>query len=244
MHQRNPYRQPLDFALLSKNYPSLRSHLIGTHAGTVTIDFKNEASLRCLTEALLQLDFGLRLSLAEDRLCPPVPNRLNYILWLQDIIDASCLDQTEPVRGIDIGTGASTIYPLIGCALNPNWFFTGTDIDTTSLAFAHRNITQNSLQHRITLLQASSSSDDPILVPFALDPNAFDFTMCNPPFYSSVEDVAKSADMKVLQPHAVRLASLHPVHPFPSQLSSSSIPNDTSSDIYPFQRYAQVLRSR
>ena len=34
----------------------------------------------------------------------------------------------------------------------------------------------------------------------------YDFTMCNPPFYSSKEEVQRSAEAKQYQPNAVRLA--------------------------------------
>jgi 23S rRNA (adenine1618-N6)-methyltransferase len=61
-----------------------------------------------------------------------VPNRFNYVLWIQDLIDTSSStysDQYDPkqeVIGLDIGTGASCIYPLLGCAQRPNWTFIGT----------------------------------------------------------------------------------------------------------------------
>jgi 23S rRNA A1618 N6-methylase RlmF len=32
----------------------------------------------------------------------------------------------------------------------------------------------------------------------------FDFTMCNPPFYSSAEDISRSAEFKEFGPNAVR----------------------------------------
>ncbi|KIK64410.1 hypothetical protein GYMLUDRAFT_161381, partial [Collybiopsis luxurians FD-317 M1] len=56
---------------------------------------------RCLTEALLYRDFGLKIQLPSDRLCPP----------------------DNPLRGINIGTGGSTIYPLLGCAMEKSWNF-------------------------------------------------------------------------------------------------------------------------
>ena len=35
--------------------------------------------------------------------------------------------------------------------------------------------------------------------------SSFEFTMCNPPFYSSAEEVAKSASEKDSAPHAVSI---------------------------------------
>lgn len=44
-------------------------------------------------------------------------------------------------------------------------------------------------------------------VSFHLVFNSFDFTMCNPPFYSSAEEVERSADGKIAEPNAVRIIS-------------------------------------
>ncbi|KAG0694908.1 hypothetical protein DFH29DRAFT_761649, partial [Suillus ampliporus] len=43
----------------------------------------------------------------------------------------------------------------------------------------------------------------PILQPLLTSSMNFDFTMCNPPFYSSAEDVSRSAEFKELGPNAV-----------------------------------------
>jgi 23S rRNA A1618 N6-methylase RlmF len=61
-----------------------------------------------------------------------VPNRLNYLLWIQGLLDttsdnyADIYDPEREVLGLDIGTGASCIYPMLGCAQRPNWRFAGT----------------------------------------------------------------------------------------------------------------------
>ena len=74
------------------------------------------------------------------------------------------------------------------------------DIDKRSLASAEANVVCNGLQTRIHVVQAPSAS--PILFPLSEDFNHgvsrsdgshFDFTMCNPPFYSSRDEVEKSA---------------------------------------------------
>ncbi|KAM5539796.1 hypothetical protein V8D89_006609 [Ganoderma adspersum] len=204
MHTRNPYRSPPDFQLLAEAYPPLQKHIITTTKGA-TIDFKDEKSQRRLTEAILHQDFGLKLDLPPDRLCPPVPNRLNYILWLEDIVEACALsrhnDVATVVRGLDIGTGASAIYPLLGCSTHSNWVFSGTEIDDTSLEYAQKNVAANRLQDRVSVFPADPNG--PIFAPLAQSDVEYDFTMCNPPFYSSREDVAQSADAKEFGPNAI-----------------------------------------
>ncbi|ETW77709.1 hypothetical protein HETIRDRAFT_478853 [Heterobasidion irregulare TC 32-1] len=202
MHPRNPYRTPPDFVSLAESYSPLREHLIESAGGGVTINYKDEAAQRRLTEALMHRDFGLSLRIPEDRLCPPVPNRLNYVLWIQDILCATSDNSDDPVRGIDIGTGASAIYVLLACSLSPSWQLIGTDVDDISLRCALENVQRNGLSDRTHIMRASP--DGPTLVPLAMDSTkSFDFVMCNPPFYSSAADVARSADTKTLGPNAV-----------------------------------------
>ncbi|KAJ4475479.1 S-adenosyl-L-methionine dependent methyltransferase [Lentinula aciculospora] len=203
MHPRNIYRDGTDFVQLSIVYPPLSKYLIEPHK---TIDFGDQNAQRCLTEALLHRDFKLKIQLPLDRLCPPVPNRLNYILWLQDINLASrYIEEHGPytiVQGIDIGTGASAIYPLLACTLKKSWKFVVSEIDPISLESAQQNISINELDDRIHIVQCNATS--PVLLPLVLDEDKrFDFTMCNPPFYSSFEDVSQSAEAKQYGPNAV-----------------------------------------
>nr|GAT59286.1 S-adenosyl-L-methionine-dependent methyltransferase [Mycena chlorophos] len=200
MHPRNPYRTRPDFAQLAEAYPPLKPCLIEVRT-SFTLDFKNEVSQRRLTEALLHRDFGLTVQVPANRLCPPVPNRLNYILWIEDIVNALGL-QAEPVYGLDIGTGASAIYPLLGCKTKASWTFLATDIDSFSLQSARNNIERNDLQERIRLFQTTAEA--PIFAPLHRDPAlSVTFTMCNPPFYSSHDDVNNSAEAKEFEPNAV-----------------------------------------
>ncbi|KAF9819819.1 hypothetical protein IEO21_01910 [Rhodonia placenta] len=168
---------------------------------------------RRITEALLFRDFHVSLEIPNDRLCPPVRVRLNYILWLEDILQAARLAEPldtppEAVTGIDVGTGASAIYPLLGCRSNPSWNFVATDVDEKSLHHARLNVQQNCLQERISVI-ASDPAGPILLHLFNLenrirDPRAkYDFTMCNPPFYSSRKDVLHSAEVKEFEPTAV-----------------------------------------
>ncbi|KAG1835414.1 S-adenosyl-L-methionine dependent methyltransferase [Suillus subalutaceus] len=199
MHPRNPYNKPPDFAELARRYPPLRPHVFINHTGSSTINFKSLAAQKRLTEALFRLDYGLSLTLPDDRLCPPVPNRLNYVLWLQDIVKSTCGSAT--VRGLDIGTGSSAIYPLLACSIEHTWNFVATDIDERSVQFAKQNVSQNSMDSRIVVERVQA--DGPMLQPLHTGLMDFDFTMCNPPFYSSAEDVSRSGEFKEFGPNAV-----------------------------------------
>lgn len=99
MHPRNIYktRKP-DFKALSGKYDYFKEKVTVNASGKVILDFKDPAALRALTRALLEDDFGLVVTLPLDRLIPTVPQRLNYILWLEDIIG-----KENGAKGIDIG---------------------------------------------------------------------------------------------------------------------------------------------
>lgn len=107
MHPRNRYlKNPADFGELAESRPSLRPYLISKrkrqhrdahapsadHAPTsqpghaYTLDFSNPAAVRELTCAVLERDFDLRLEIPVDRLIPTVPQKLNYIHWLEDLL--------------------------------------------------------------------------------------------------------------------------------------------------------------
>jgi 23S rRNA A1618 N6-methylase RlmF len=58
-----------------------------------------------------------------------------------------------PVVIVCLGTGASAIYPLLGCRLQADWTFTATELDPTSATLAEENIRTNGLQDRITVVR-------------------------------------------------------------------------------------------
>ncbi|CCM00501.1 uncharacterized protein FIBRA_02535 [Fibroporia radiculosa] len=208
MHPRNPYQNPPDFQQLADAYPPLKPYLVYSYHG-VTIDFMDESAQRSdssqmgcrvliyppysiietqnrrLTEALLYRDFQVTINIPEDRICPPVPNRLNYILWLQDVVDATAIaeptDSERKISGIDM-----SFYNLSssGLPFSPsldfccNWSvvthrglaslsFTSSllsgnrlfnpDVDEKSLESARFNVRRNNLDDRITVVKSKPS---------------------------------------------------------------------------------------
>ncbi|TFK66978.1 hypothetical protein BDN72DRAFT_799475 [Pluteus cervinus] len=216
MHSRNPYQTPPDFEVLAAVYPPLKPHLKYTgrkltldQMNKTTIDYNDQEAQRRLAEALLRYTFKLHLTLPPNRLCPPIPNRLNYILWLQDIVAAHrrsyslVYGASRPlVYGLDIGTGASAIYPLLGCALDPSWRFVATELDPFSFDYASQNVGNNGLGDRIRVWRVNSL-EEPLFGAMKETDEVFDFTMCNPPFYSSVQEIEESGRNKSSPPNAI-----------------------------------------
>ena len=136
-----------------------------------------------------------------------MPVRWNYVRWLQDLLATTHPSHTDtfnpsrPVTGLDIGVGASCIYSLLACASALGWRMHGSDIDTHSLNHAQRNVDANKLSDRIKLTQTTPS--DPLIPLHKLGVSRLDFVMCNPPFYSSEEDMSRAYYGKELPPSAV-----------------------------------------
>ena len=147
---RRVYRdQAQDFELLAEACPTLEPHLIfrGHNSKRRTIDFSKEESVEQLTKCLLWKDFGVDWERPPRSLIPPVPNRFTYILWIRDLLrdggggDSAKLKKSE-VRGVDIGTGGTLIYALLGAAAF-GWSFLATECCEYSLDWAHRNLLKN-----------------------------------------------------------------------------------------------------
>ncbi|EFW17460.1 hypothetical protein CPSG_05903 [Coccidioides posadasii str. Silveira] len=200
---RNIYRQDVDFRSLALEDPDFAKFL----KVNGQLDFNDPGAVRQLTKSLLRRDFKLNVELSDDRLCPPVPNRFNYVLWLQDLIDTTNddyrggYDPEREVVGLDIGTGASCIYPLLACAQRPKWMFVATDINDKNFQYAQENVKRNNLQSRIRVVK--TTAEDPLIalgdkVPF----ERLQFTMCNPPFYESEEEMLASANLKHRPPNS------------------------------------------
>lgn len=185
MHPRNPYKNsPPDFRVLADKFEYFRKFAKDNKAGEFSINFKDPESLRALTCALLESDFGLKLSIPLDRLIPTVPLRLNYILWIEDLL--ACVPDAQRravVRGFDIGSGASCIYALLGAKLN-NWHILATEVDELSVSFAKENVKCNGLEGNIEVKQVTQGSF--LKIPLEDEEiKEFDFCMCNPPFFIS-----------------------------------------------------------
>lgn len=200
MHPRNIYRKKRNFAQLGTEYPEFGKLLKHFPNGNATIDYKDPNALRILTQTLLKKDFMLDVELPPDRLVPAVPQRLNYVLWIEDLVSSMNISdgQNRVIHGIDIGIGASCIFPFLICRNNKNWKMLGTEIDTESLRVAEANVRRNDLSHRISLVGVTC---DTHICEVLEDGTYYHFLMCNPPFFQhkSEEDVDMSDGSEISQ---------------------------------------------
>lgn len=200
-----PY-ETVDFKALAQRDEAFNT-IWQQHSGKLA--FQDPATTKALTKALLSVDFGLQLEVPDDRLCPPVPNRWNYVSWIHALLDStnpSYVDEFDPERqavGLDIGTGASAIYSMLCLQSRPSWTMCATDIDKKSFESAARNLTINNLITRTKLIQTIETQ--PLIPLQYLGVSKLDFTICNPPFFADETDMRQSlsGEGKSARPNAV-----------------------------------------
>ncbi|GAB7354683.1 hypothetical protein MBLNU459_g5104t2 [Dothideomycetes sp. NU459] len=163
--------------------------------------------------AMQDPDFNVHLDARTGKVDWRDPKALqyNYIRWIHALIDTTSstyndrYDPSRQVRGLDIGVGASCIYPLLAVSTRENWYMHGTDIDPKNFDYASKNVDANALSEKIKLHFSSdgSAAAAAILPLDALGVDTLDFTMSNPPFYASADEMLASAKVKALPPSAI-----------------------------------------
>lgn len=160
---------------------------------TKTIDFANPEVVKALNKALLLQHYNISFwEFPDANLCPPIPGRIDYIHYLADLFKASNLK--EDITILDIGTGASCVYPILGHA-EYNWRFVASDIDKNSLQNAQKIIVKNKLNDFISLRFQKNSTQ--IFKGIVKSEDTFSASMCNPPFYKSEQEALEATTRKL-----------------------------------------------
>lgn len=185
------------------------------------IDFTNPDACRALAKAQFEHDFGVCWDLCGDYLVPPLANRLNYLCWIDDLIHLFVPEDIDwkwnemedgetmlpkIVRIMDVGCGANLVYPLLGASYF-GWNFVGADINAHALQSAVRNREANPHVAPMILLRYINTQFEqgkqlfPVTqgvgkgiissVLMASD-GVFHATMCNPPFFGSMEEAGRN----------------------------------------------------
>ena len=199
LHPRNKNRGKYDLHALTNSIPELKSHIISNKYGEKSIDFSNPIAVKTLNRALLSHHYGIKTWMfPNENLCPPIPGRADYIHHMADILGEYNFGEIpigDNITCLDIGLGASCIYPILGVA-EYNWKFIGSDIDPKSIASAKHIINDNpKLKDKIECrLQKESSA---IFQGILEKEDLIDVVICNPPFHASIEDAQKGSRRKI-----------------------------------------------
>ncbi len=194
LHPKNKHRDDYNFSELCEVYPHLIEFVFVNNYGTETIDFANPEAVKKLNTALLFKHYNIMYwNFPDDNLCPPIPGRVDYIHYLDDLLKSSRI--TGNIKVLDIGTGASCIYPILGNA-EYNWEFMGTDIDKRSLVCAQKILKMNRLGTSIKLKHQTDSAQ--IFKGILNGTIKFSASMCNPPFYRSQEEAIRANTRKLM----------------------------------------------
>jgi 23S rRNA (adenine1618-N6)-methyltransferase len=199
-HSRNLHKDSYPLNQLVQSYPALQPHVLIKPDGGKTIDFANPNGVKALNAALLSHYYQVKFwDVPAGYLCPPVPGRADYVHYLADLLakdNQGVVPTGKTIKGLDIGTGANVIYPIIA-SRSYGWQMVGTDIDAVSIKSANTIIDSNSVL--TNYIDVRQQLDQQHIFSGVVKPDEyFDFCMSNPPFHQSAEQ-AKAVSQRKIQ---------------------------------------------
>ena len=199
LHPRNKHRERYDFKLLTVACPELSKYVKLNPYGDESIDFANPKAVKWLNKALLKQYYSLEYwDVPSGYLCPPIPGRADYIHHIAELLGKSNNGKIPigyKIKCMDIGVGASCIYPVVGNK-EYGWSFIGTDIDKAALESANKIINYNAFLKRNVELRFQENPND--IFHGVMERNEpIDVAICNPPFHSSPEEAQKGTLRKL-----------------------------------------------
>ncbi len=198
LHARNRFRAGYDFESLITCSPALSGFVAPNAHGDISINFADPGAVKALNQALLKHAYGLdSWDIPQGSLCPPIPGRSDYLHNLADLLSAGeepAIPRGRSVAVLDIGMGANCVYPLIG-ASEYGWRFVGTEVDPVAWRWATNLVAAHpSVADRIECRK--QASQELCFEGVVESGEAFDLSMCNPPFYASQEEAAEGNQRK------------------------------------------------
>ncbi len=190
LHARNKHRERYDFKKLITNCLALAAFVQVNPFGDESIDFFDAEAVKMLNKALLQHFYEVvDWDIPANYLCPPIPGRADYVHHLADLLAAKndgIVPKGKQIKCLDIGVGASCVYPIIGHH-EYGWSFVGAEIDPGSVASANKIIDSNpQLKDRINIRLQKNQKN--IFLDIIENDESFDAVICNPPFHASQAD--------------------------------------------------------
>ncbi|MDH5475797.1 MAG: 23S rRNA (adenine(1618)-N(6))-methyltransferase RlmF [Cyclobacteriaceae bacterium] len=199
LHARNKNRERYDLSALIISIPELKKHIMPNKFGVKSVDFSNPLAVKLLNKALLNHYYGIKnWEFSDKNLCPPIPGRADYLHHIADVLGENnfgTIPIGDKITCLDVGLGASCIYPIIGVT-EYGWKFIGSDIDTKSIASAQDIVNVNpSIKGKIECRFQKNPKD--IFQGIIGKEEKIELTICNPPFHSSLEEAQRGTRRKI-----------------------------------------------
>lgn len=197
LHPRNQHQvvagKAYDLNLLTQTNQALKAWLVKRPDGEDTVNFSEPDAVKELNKALLMQHYDITYwDIPANYLCPPVPGRADYVHHLADLLAEANNGQVpkgKAVKGLDVGTGANLIYPIVG-TFEYGWQFVGSDVEATSLNCAEQLIKANPRLKKQVKLRKQKQQQNVFTGIIQAD-DRFAFTLCNPPFHASKQQAAQ-----------------------------------------------------
>jgi len=191
LHPRNKHRERYDFKQLIVTCPELSKYVKVNTYGDESIDFANPKAVKWLNKALLKQYYSVDYwDIPTGYLCPPIPGRADYIHYAADLLGSSNNNEKIPtgfkIRCMDIGVGASCVFPIIGVK-EYGWTFIGSETDVVAIESASKIVSYNASLVRNVDLRLQENTKD-IFHGIMERNEPIDITICNPPFHASQEE--------------------------------------------------------
>lgn len=236
MHKNNIHSKSYDFELLTRHVPKLEEFVFTNSYGNRTIDFSIPEAVKSLNTALLKAHYGIAYWVFPDaNLCPPIPGRVEYIHVLSALLKRSGIK--ENIKVLDIGTGASCIYPLLGQA-SYGWDFIASEIDARALKSAQNIIDNNDLNDAITLRY--QDNEQYIITGILTAKDKISATMCNPPFF---KDEAHANDSTLLKQKGLGKQTRKVVRNFSGTAKELWYPGGEKAFVHNYLYQSSLLKS-
>ncbi len=145
-HQRSLHNGSYDFPALIKSEPRLAPFVQENSYGDLSITFSDPEAVLMLNRALLTHFYDITFwQIPKGYLCPPIPGRVDYLHYMADLLaeaNGGEIPKGEKVRGLDVGVGANSIYPIVGCSVY-GWSFVGSEVDAKAITSANAIVSKN-----------------------------------------------------------------------------------------------------
>lgn len=187
-HPKNKHQGSYDFEILKAVEPQIEELIVKSKTGRDTLKFADPRAVKFLNRALLKSWYKITFwDFPGGYLVPPAPGRADYIHYISDLINK------EDVTMLDVGTGASLIYPIIATK-EYDWNVIASDIDEKAFKSCKKIIGKNKLKGIEFRLQEDAKQ---IFHGIINEDDQIDVTICNPPFHESMEDAEKGTVRKL-----------------------------------------------